>query len=29
MATDRYIKKLFHVCITVPDMTRRLSSIKA
>jgi len=25
---DRYINKLFHVCITVPDMKRRSSSIK-
>ena len=24
MATDRYIKKLFHVCITVPDIDEAL-----
>jgi catechol 2,3-dioxygenase-like lactoylglutathione lyase family enzyme len=24
MATDRYIKKLFHVCITVPDIDAAL-----
>jgi catechol 2,3-dioxygenase-like lactoylglutathione lyase family enzyme len=24
MAIDRYIKKLFHVCITVPDIEEAL-----